>query len=616
MTKLSDYVVKFLAARGVDTYFTVSGGGIMHLLDSVGSNKDVRYYCNYHEQASAIAAEAWARVKNRPCGCLVTVGPGAVNAISGIAGAWFDSVPMVVLSGQVRRDLIADYTWIRQMGPQEGPTIELAKPITKYATLIMDPQSIRYELEKALYLATSGRPGPVWIDIPLDVQAAEIDEAQLKGFQPEEPADAPSYGALVEKVSQVLDLLERAKRPVLMGGTGLYWSAGAHKLFLRIVEEIGIPVVLPYTGKDLIPEAHPLNLGIIGTAGQRRANFAVQNSDFLLSCAAGLCVSKVGFNTKAFAPKAKKVVVDINEGQVFHQILKPDLGVVADIGPFLEEFLRQAKSRQFRFSPKWLPACARWRERYPIVEADCFKDTEHVNSYAFMDRLAAHMSADHVMVTGNALDACSYFQGFSVKDGQRTFTSNNWGSMGWALPLAIGACIANEKRPAICVTGDGSVQWNIQELLFLQHHRIPVKIFIFNNRGYSSIRATQNAFFQGRFVGADESSGVANADFRKLAEAYGIPYLELKNNQQLDAVIPEVLMLSGPVVCDVNIAPTQAIAPKASAFRNAQGKMESRPIEDMSPPLPREEVYENMHQFDDEDAAPTAAENQSALQRA
>ncbi len=603
MTKLSDYVVRFLASRGVDTFFTVSGGGIMHMLESVGSTPGVCYYCNYHEQASAIAAEGWARVKNRPAAVLVTVGPGALNAISGVAGAWFDSVPMIVLSGQLRRDLIADHSKIRQLGPQEGPTVAMAAPITKYAKTVMEPQSIRYELEKALHLAVSGRPGPVWLDLPLDVQAAEIDESALPRYVPEPDRGAAAVAAQAMKA---LEMLAASKRPVLVGGTGLYW-AGAKELFIELAEQLGIPVVLPYTGKDLISEDHPLNMGIFGTTGQRRANFTVQNADLMLSLGSGLCVSKVGFNAKGFAPKARKIIVDIDVGQTFDQIVKPDLGIVADAGDFLRELLRQAAGRRFTFSPKWRRACSDWRAKYPIMEPDYYKDPSHVNSYVFMDRLAARMGADQVLVTGNALDAISYMQGFSVKPGQRTFTSNNWGSMGWALPLAIGACIGNDGKPTICVTGDGSVQWNIQELLYLQLHRLPVKIFILNNRGYSSIRATQNAFFQGHFVGADETSGVANADFRKLADAYGLSYLQIGTYADLDAGIARVLETPGPVICDLDIAPTQGSSPKASAFRNAAGKMESRPLEDMSPPLSREEVHQNMHQFDDEENSATGA---------
>jgi acetolactate synthase I/II/III large subunit len=599
MIKLSDYVMKLLAQRGVDTYFTVSGGGIMHLLDSMGTHGGIKYYCNYHEQACAIAAEGWARVRNRPCGCLITLGPGAINAISGIVGAWFDSVPMIVIAGQVRRDLIADYSKVRQMGPQEANTVGVATPVTKYAKTILDPQMVRYEIEKAYYLAVSGRPGPVLIDIPLDVQAAQIDETQLKGFDPAELGEAWSRPEMVQGVAQALEWLRAARRPVLVGGTGVRMG-DAHELFLELAEKLGLPVVLPYTAKDLIPESHPLNFGIFGTAGQRRANFTVQNSDLVLSCASGFSLSKVGFNFKGFAPKAKKIMVDIDAGQLHNQVIKPDFAVLADVKAFLQELLRQSEGRALSPSPKWLPACRHWRERYPIILPEYFDDQKHVNSYVFMDRLADHLKEGDVFVAGNGLDCVTYYQSYKVKVGQRSMISNNWGSMGWDLPLSIGACVGNGRRPTICMTGDGSIQMNIQELLFLQVHQLPLKIFIFNNRGYSSIRATQNAFFKGRFVGADPASGVGNPNFEKLAHAYEIPYFNIKTNAELDSVISSALATAGPAICEVNLAVEQGITPKASAFTRPDGTIESRPLEDMAPFLSREEVFENMHLCDDE----------------
>jgi acetolactate synthase-1/2/3 large subunit len=599
MTKLSDYVMNFLAERGVDTFFTVSGGGIMHLLDSMGSHKGIRYYCNYHEQACAIAAEGYARVRGRPGGCLVTLGPGAVNAIAGIVGAWYDSVPMIVLAGQVRRDLIADHSLIRQMGPQEGNTIAMARPVTKYAKTIMDPLIIRYELGKALHIAVNGRPGPVFLEIPLDVQGTQIDETVLRGFDPAELGAPWDRAAMEAGVATTLAMLAEARRPVLVGGTGVR-MAGAYDLFLQTAERLGLPVVLPYTGKDLIPEDHPLNFGIFGTAGQRRANFIVQNADLLLSCASGFSLSKVGFNFKGFAPRARKIMVEIDYGQLHSQVIKPDVAIQADVKTFLEALLEAAERKTFSYSPKWLPACENWRRRYPIIVDEFCADQHHVNSYVFMDALADLMQPGDVLVAGNGLDTATYYQSFKVKMGQRTMTSNNWGSMGWDLPLSIGACIGSDRRRTVCVTGDGSIQWNIQELLFLQFHRLPVKVFVFNNQGYASIRATQDAFFNGRYVGADRASGVVNPDFGKLAAAYDIAYFRIRNNTELPTVISQVLATDGPALCEVNIAIEQGISPKASAFRRADGTLESRPLEDMAPFLPREEIHENMHLFDDE----------------
>jgi acetolactate synthase I/II/III large subunit len=599
MIKLSDYVVSILAKKGIDTYFTVSGGGIMHLLDSVGTHKGVKYFCNYHEQACAIAAEGHARIKGKPCGCLVTLGPGAVNAIAGMVGAWFDSVPMIVLTGQVRRDLIADYSKIRQYGPQEGDVVSMAKPITKYATTVTDPNSIRYEVEKAFHLSISGRPGPVLLAIPLDVQGAEIDETKLVGFEASETSEQLRGLALRQAAEATIEMLSRSKRPILVGGTGVR-TGGAHELFLKTAETFGIPVVLPYTAKDLIPEDHPLNFGIFGTAGQRRANFVVQNSDLLLSCATGFSLSKVGFNFKGFAPRAKKILVEIDHGQLYNQVLKADLPIEADICDYLKALLAAAAGRTFIFSSKWLPACRDWRKQYPIIVGEFKTDKTHVNSYIFVDSLADHLCETDVVISGNGIDTVSTYQAFKIKAGQRSMTSNNWGSMGWDLPLSIGACIANDFKRVICVTGDGSIQWNIQELLFLQFHKLPVKIFVFNNQGYWSIRATQSNFFAGRLVGADSSSGVANPNFEKLAAAYDIPFFRIPNNSALSSILPQVLAIPGPVICELNIAVDQGVSPKASAFKREDGVLESRPLEDMSPFLPREEVYANMHKFDDD----------------
>jgi acetolactate synthase-1/2/3 large subunit len=355
---------------------------------------------------------------------------------------------------------------------------------------------------------------------------------------------------------------------------------------------------LPITAKDVLEEEHPMQMGVVGTAGQRRANFAVQNSDLLLSLGTGLNCQKVGFNFAGFAPKAKKIVVEIDGGQLYDQVIKPDVPIQCDVNLFLREMIAQLQGKPYSASADWLSACRRWKERYPLIVDEFLQDTEHVNSYVFMDKLSDLLRPTDVLVTGNGLDCASFFQVFKVRRGQRALISG-WGSMGWDLPMAIGACVGSRSR-TICVTGDGSLQWNIQELLTLKRYRLPVKIFVFNNHGYQSIRATQNNFFEGRLVGADYRSGVDNPDFAKLAAAYGLAYSHIANHAELDGGIGDALSSEGPAICEVNIAPSQGISPKASAFRRADGTFESRPLEDMSPFLPREEIWENMHQFDEE----------------
>ncbi len=595
--KLSDYVVQFLVENGIKDIFLVSGGGIMHLVNSVGKNSDMTYYCNYHEQACAHSAEVYARVTGRIGACLVTTGPGGTNALSGVASAWVDSIPMLVLSGQVRRDLIADYKILRQMGPQEGNVVAMARPVTKYAVTLLEPQKVRYELEKALHIATSDRPGPVWLDFPLDVQGAEIDVSTLDKFTPAD-IKIPS-GWLEEQAGKFLHLATKSQRPLFLPGNGIH-IAGAEKSLANLLEKMPFPVILPNCAKDLVPEAFPRYMGVFGTAGQRRANFAVQNADCIFFLASGINVTKAGFNYSGFAPKAKKVLVDIDEGQLNHQVIKPDLGLKVDIHAFLEEILRQIDARKLKFSPspKWLRVCQRWKERYPIILEEFYQDKEHVNSYVFVDKLSDLLSADDLVVAGNGLDEVSYWQAFKVKAGQRTMISGNWGPMGWDLPAAVGACIGSGRR-TICLCGDGSIQWNVQELLTIMHYKLPVKIFIFNNQGYTNIRLTQANFF-GRYVGADKTSGVSNPDFSHLAAAYGLAYSYIGTNDEIENGIRSVLAMDGASLCELNISSEQGITPKASAFRREDGTLESRPLEDMAPFLPREEIRENMHLFDDD----------------
>jgi acetolactate synthase-1/2/3 large subunit len=595
--RVSDYVVEFLVERGIQDVFMVSGGGIMYLTDAVGLNPKVRYYCNYHEQACVVAAEGYARVRNGVGACLVTTGPGAANAISALPAAFVDSIPLLVIAGTVKRELIADFDKLRQLGPQEANTVAMARPVTKYAKSVRDPQTIRFEMEYAYAQATSGRPGPVFLEIPVDVQGAVIDPQTLIGYT----APEKSEDNLAEHVAHVLALVRQAKRPILVCGNGVY-RAGAQPLLRTLLDRLPIPIAMPLTAKDVIEEDHPLNIGVFGTAGQRRANFAIQNSDCLLAIGVGLNVQKVGFNAAGFAPKAYKIVVDIDEAQLNHQILSPDLALQADAGDFLREMLAQLDAAPYSASSRWLNACANWKARYPLVVSEHFEDREHVNSYVFFDRLSDALNPDDVVVTGDALDVASLFQSFRVKRGQRTITSG-WGAMGWCLPMSVGACVGHGSKRVICVTGDGSFQFNSQELLTISHCRLPVKIFIFNNRGYSNIRGTQESFFDRRYVGADPASGVGNPDYSKLAQAYGLGYEYIGANPDLDSGIRRLLDQPGPALCEVNISPEQRISPKASAFRRPDGTFESRPLEDMAPFLPRKEVWENMHLFDDEQQA-------------
>ncbi|MDP8229913.1 MAG: thiamine pyrophosphate-binding protein [Candidatus Gorgyraea atricola] len=590
MIKLSDYVIDFLVQKGIMDIFMIAGGGIIHLVDSVGRNKNIKYFCNYNEQAVGYCAEGYARLKNHISSCLVTTGPGSTNAISGVASAWVDSVPMMVISGQVKRELIADYSKIRQIGEQEINIIETIKPITKYAKTILDPKMIKYELELAFYKATTGRPGPVWINIPLDVQGSFIDIENLHSFRPKD-----SLPRLKKRlhVSKVMEMLKRAKRPVILCGYGIR-IARAEDLLKQILERIQIPAVLSFNGMDLIPDAHPLLIGKAGIIGQRRANFAIQNSDCLLSIGSRMNIKIVGYNYKAFAPNAKKIIVDVDERELQKSTLSPDVRIQADAKDFLEEFLNQLKEIDLRAPAGWLDACKNWKKRYPSIVNEFFEDEAHVDTYIFYDKLSDLLTEQDVVVTGNGMAALCLYQAFKVKPQQRAFTNNGYGAMGWGLPASIGACIANDRKRTICITGDGSMQMNIQELQLIRHHNLPIKIFIINNAGYTSIRLTQDTFFNSHYVGADERSGISNPDFKKVAIAYGLGYEKILTNKEIESKVSRVLSEPGPILCELNISPHQGLNPKAASYKRADGSFESRPLEDMFPFLSREELAENM----------------------
>jgi acetolactate synthase I/II/III large subunit len=595
--KTTDYIFKYLADNEVTDIFLVSGGGIAHLLDSLHAKPEINYYCNHHEQACAVAAEGYARASGKLGVCLVTLGPGAVNALSGIIGSWVDSIPMLIISGQVRSDLIADYSKLRQKGPQEANVIEMAKPVTKYVVSIRNPKDIRYELEKAIWIATNGRPGPVWLEIPFDIQGAEIVENSLLGFtHPRNELDTPEKTCA--QTESLANAIINAKRPLIIAGNGVRLAKCQEK-FIELIEKYSIPVVLPFSAKDILIEDHPMNMGIFGTNGQRRANFALQNADLIISLGSGLSATKTGFNYKGFAPKAKKIIIDIDSDQVFNQVLEPDLPIVANVKSVLESILKDDLMQRYKPEEKWLQACAMWKAKYKLVLDEYFQDPHHVNMYVFMDKLSDHLQEKDILVTGNGFDVVSCYQNYRVSGNQRVLLSGNWGSMGWDLPMAIGASVANSRGRVIVTCGDGSIQWNIQELLTIAHYSLPIKIFIFNNEGYSSIRATQKTLFNSRFVGADISSGVAQIDYRKLADLHGFEYYQIKSNDSISEIVTQCINQPGPCICELKISKDQIITPKASAFRTEDGRIESRPLEDMAPFLPREEIYKNMHLFDE-----------------
>jgi len=610
MIRVADVIMRFLAERGLRDVFSVSGGGIMYLVDALGLEGRLRYRINNHEQASAIAAEAYARVTGSLGVCLVTTGPGSTNALSALAGAYVDSVPVLCISGQVRREVMADFGRQRQNGPQEIDILPMVRPVTKYAVTLDDAQQVLVELERACSLATSGRPGPVWLNVPLDVQNTLVDEAGL----PHAPGlDVPKARPSAAQLEAVATALAQAERPLLIAGGGVRF-AGAAESFRRFVSESGIPVLLTIGAMDLLPEDEPAYLGKFGPVGQRRANFALQNADALLSVGASMSISSIGFNTSQFAIRARmRIMVNVDAGELAKKNYRPDIAIEADAGAFLDDLLPLVRARGIAPSRRWLDACTNWKARYPLVGPEHRVDPEYVSSYVFVDALSDAAGPHDIIVTGNSLDAASVYQAFRVRDGQRVFTNVNFGAMGWDLPAAIGAACARPDARTVLVTGDGSLQFNVQELMTLAVNALDVKIFVLNNDGYESIRATQHNHFEGRLVGSDFGSGIGNPNFAWLARAYGIAYARIDRDADVAATLSDVLGNRGPALVEVRVSPVQSRIPKVSSFRRPDGTLESKPLHDMHPWLPADEIAENMALFDD--TGPTTTERTPDLVR-
>jgi acetolactate synthase-1/2/3 large subunit len=596
MIRLADYVARTLARHGCTQVFMVTGGMAMHLNDAIGRCPELRYVCCHHEQTCAMAAEGYARIAGRPALVHVTGGPGGINAINGVFGAFTDSIPMLVISGQAKRETCLsshDLPDLRQLGDQEVEIVPMVSSITKYAVLVRDPQSIRYHLERALHLAMHGRPGPCWLDIPVDVQAAQIDEDALAAYDPTEDALPGDPAALAKSVGEILDRLARAERPVILAGSGVH-LAGVTELFERVVTRLGVPVTAAWTAPDLIPSDHPLFCGRPGTVGDRAGNFAVQNADVVLVLGSRLNVRQVSYNWENFAKNACKIQVDIDPAELAKPMVRPDVGVAADLRDFLPELEKQAAARSFDAakSAKWLAWCRERMTRYPAVSAKQ-RESAALNPYVFLDALVRSLGPGDIVACGDATAAVVTFQVAQVKKGMRLFSNSGSASMGYDIPAAIGAAVAGAGRGVICLAGDGSGQFNIQELETIRFHQLPLKIFILNNAGYLSMRLTQGGFFKGNFIGEAPRSGVSFPDYARVAAAYGLPSTRI-DTRDFAAPLEKFLALPGPALCEVMLDPAQEFEPKLSSRTLPDGKMVSSSLEDMAPFLSREELAENM----------------------
>lgn len=590
MKRVADYIAEFLAEKQVRHVFMISGGGAMHLNDAFGRNQAITYLCNHHEQASAIAAEGYARLSGKLAVVCVTTGPGGLNTLTGVMGQWTDSIPVLYISGQVKFETTLGSCPdlpLRQLGDQEVDIIRIVRPLTKFSVSVRHPQDIRKILEEAVYWAMNGRRGPVWIDVPMNIQSAMIDEKSL------EPFIVPRQDPSLQKpswVNEVVGLLKRAKRPLIIAGHGIRLAGASLELF-SLLEKCAFPVVTTHNGRDLVPDGHPLFIGKIGTLGDRAGNFALQGADLILSVGSRNNVRQVSYNWANFARQAKIISVDIDPAELKKPLRMVDVPVCMDAKEFLVS-LRAALANEPQQRPEWLNWCRTRRERYPVVLPE-YGDCKNINPYYFVKTLTECLPEGEVVVAGNGSASVCLFQAATVKAGQRLLYNSGCAAMGYDLPAAIGACLASDRRRVICLAGDGSLSMNLQELQTIFHHQLPIKLFVLDNNGYSSIQQTQDAFFGGKRVACDRESGVTFPDFCRVAEAFGIPASRLADPAEMREHIDGLLSVPGPCLCVVKLAENYHFSPKVSSQRMPDGTMVSKSFEDMFPFLPPSEVLMN-----------------------
>ena len=599
--RLADYVADFLVAHGVTDCFSVVGGGAMHLNDALGHKDGLKVTYNHHEQACAIAAEAYARLDNKIAAVCVTTGPGGTNALTGVVGGWLDSIPMFVISGQVRYDTTARYalqyteTPLRALGDQEYDIVKSVEHMTKYATMIENPNQIRYALEKGWHLATTGRPGPVWIDIPVNFQGGYIETDELEGYDPAED-DAKLPPAVEESVvKEILEKIKKAERPVFHAGYGIRLS-GAYKVFRSVAEKLNIPIVTYWNAVDLIEDDNPLYCGRAGNMGDRPGNWAIQNADLILAIGTRISIRQVGYNWKTWAREAEVIMVDIDQAELKKPTLHVEMPVWADAKDFLQKMDKLADA-PVSDKKDWLVTCQRWKKEYPAVLPHHWEvNGETANVYAFVRYLSSRLPENSLTAVSNGACCVVGNQAYVIQKGSRMANNSAIASMGYGLPAAIGTCIGGGRKNTICLEGDGSIMMNLQELQTILTNNLPIKIFLINNNGYHSIRITQtNLFKEHCKIGiGPESNDLSFPEFKKLAEAFGYKYYSAHSNAEMKEAVDEVLKIEGPVFCEIFTDTKQVWEPKSSTKRLADGTLVSPPLEDLAPFLPREELKRNM----------------------
>ena len=596
--RLADYVANFLVERGVTDVFSVVGGGAMHLNDALGHNDGLKVTYNHHEQACAIAAEAYARLDNKIAAVCVTTGPGGTNALTGVLGGWLDSIPMFIISGQVRYDTTARYAMqytgkrLRAVGDQEYDIVRSVEPMTKYATMIENPNRIRYALEKAWHLATTGRPGPVWIDIPVNFQGTFIETDDLEGYDSKDDDALLPPKISEETVKSIIKLIKEAKRPVFHAGYGIRLS-GAYKVFREVIEKLNIPIVTYWNAVDLIENNHPLYVGRAGNMGDRPGNWAIQNADLVIALGTRISIRQVGYNWKTWARAAKVVMIDVDEAEMKKPTLHVDLPVWADARDFLNTLNSCIDEDKAFTGDDWLNRCREWREKYPVVQDKHWEENgSTANVYAFIKYLSSRLPENSLTAVSNGACCVVGNQAYEIQKGSRMHNNSAVASMGYGLPAAIGTCISGGRRQTICLEGDGSIMMNLQELQTIITNKLPIKIFLINNSGYHSIRITQtNLFSEHCKVGIGEESGdLSFPEYKKIADAFGYTYYCAHSNGEMKEAVDKVLSLEGPVFCEIFTDTKQVWEPKSSTKKLEDGTLVSPPLEDLAPFLPREEL--------------------------
>lgn len=588
--RVADYIFEFIANQGIGHVFFLPGGGAMHLNNALYRQERLTAVSMLHEQGAAIAAEGYARTSGKFGVCLTTSGPGATNAITGLAGAYFESTPALYISGQVKRADLKGDSGLRQLGTQELDIVSVVTPLSKYAVCLTDAQQVRFELEKALHLMLTGRKGPVWIDVPLDIQATEIDPVQLPGFVAE--TDLTPLAPEAQALGRLLERLRKAQRPVLLVGNGVH-ASGAENEMRELIETLGMPTLTTWIGADLLEHEHPLYVGRCGTVAQRGANFSVQNADLVLAIGCRMDFSITGFNRAHFARQAEIVVVDIDAAEVAKLGDMPDERFICDARAFIQQLLA-ANAGQTLNCQAWRERCQGWKNAYPVVLPEYREPSEYVNTYVFTEALSEAMAEGDQIIPGSsgaALD--TFWLSVRLKRGQRAVATGGLGSMGYGLPSSIGGCLGSGGRRTISIDGDGGFVMNIQELEVVRRLQLPIKYFVLNNNGYASIRASQGGYFK-QIIGCDPTSGLTLPNISALATAFGLPVRRIDGSSNLREAIDEALALDGPVLCEVMVPPEQAIGPRITSKIGQNGAMVSSPLEDLFPFLGRDELRANM----------------------